>query len=146
MNGNSITVSGNLTKDIEVQTSQSGVNYARFSIGRSFKTRNDETRTSFFDGVIFGELASHAAASLHKGDRVLVQGSLEQSKWTTDDGQRRQRHELRVEDIGPSLRWAEAVVEKAVRSESDSTTSPEQDELVSVGARDGAVSADEEPF
>jgi single-strand DNA-binding protein len=143
MNGNSFTVSGNLTKDLEIQHGKnSGTAYVRGSIGRSYKTRDDQTKTSFFDFVIFGELAEHASASLHKGDRVLIQANLEQSKWTTEDGQNRQRVELRVEDIGPSLRWAEAVVEKAQRADSDATPEPDQPELVPAGV--GA--SDEEPY
>jgi len=141
-NGNTVTIGGNLTRDPELANSQSGVSYVRFSIGRSYRTRNDQTKSDFFDFVAFNELAEHIANTLHKGDRVLIEATLSQSKWQAEvDGEQvnRSRVELRVEDIGPSLRWAEAVVEKAARPEK--TEAPAEAELALVGGGDG-----EEPF
>ena len=141
MQGNAVTVIGNLVKDPEVAHSANGTAYARFSIGRSFRTRDDEQRSEFYDGVIFGDQAEHVAATLKKGARVIVNAHLRQSKWETADGQRRQRVELVVEEIGPSLRWATGVIEKVpAPSKTESEPEAEQQELVSVGA------SDEEPF
>lgn len=142
MQGNAVTVIGNLTRDPEVAFSANGTAYARFSIGRSFRTRDDEQRSEFYDGVIFGDQAQHVATTLHKGDRVIVNAHLRQSKWETADGQRRQRVELVVEEIGPSLRWATGVIEKVPAPSKATSEAPEseQQELVGVGA------GDEEPF
>ena len=143
MQGNTVTVIGNLTRDPEVAFGKAnGTAYARFSIGRSFRTSNDEQRSEFYDGVAFGDQATNLASTMHKGDRVLVAGHLRQSKWTTEDGQNRQRVELVVEEIGPSLRWASGVIEKNPRKEEAPAegTESEQQELVGVAA------GDEEPF
>lgn len=140
MQGNSVTVIGNLTRDPEVAHGKAnGTAYARFSIGRSFRGANDEQRSEFYDGVTFGDQATNLAATMHKGDRVIVTGHLRQSKWTTEDGQNRQRVELVVEEIGPSLRWASGVLEKNARKD-EAPAESEQPELVGVAA------GDEEPY
>jgi single-strand DNA-binding protein len=72
--------------------------------------------TMFVDGQVWGEQAEHLAESLHKGDRVLVIG-----RWVTrlftpaqgpNEGVEQRRLEVVVDEIGPSLAWATAVVTK----------------------------------
>ena len=65
--------------------------------------------------VAWGEMGEHAAESLSKGSRVLVEGRLEQRSWETDGGERRSKVEVVADEIGPSLRWATAVVTKTER-------------------------------
>ena len=56
------------------------------------------------------------AESLQKGARVIIAGSLEQRSWETQEGDRRSVVELRIDEIGPSLRWATASVTRTARS------------------------------
>ncbi|MEX1281240.1 MAG: single-stranded DNA-binding protein [Acidimicrobiia bacterium] len=119
--GNSVTVVGNLTMDPELRYTSSGTAMANISVAvsRRYQDRNNEWQeeTSFFRGTLWREQAENAAESLHKGDRVIISGSLEQRSWETPEGDKRSVIELRVDDIGPSLRWATATVNKTARSD-----------------------------
>ncbi|MGA8372177.1 MAG: single-stranded DNA-binding protein, partial [Acidimicrobiales bacterium] len=77
--------------------------------------REWEESTSFFDVVCWRELAENVALSLTKGMRVVVIGRLEQRSWENDEGERRFKVEIVAEEIGPSLRFATADVQKVER-------------------------------
>ena len=59
--------------------------------------------------------AENIAESLGKGDRAIVTGQLKQRSYTTDDGNKRTVIELEVEEVGPSLRYAQAKPAKVAR-------------------------------
>ena len=65
--------------------------------------------------TIWRQPAEHAAESLTRGMRVVVQGRLRQRSYETRDGDKRTVVELEVNEIGPSLRYATAKVTKASR-------------------------------
>ncbi len=117
---NSVTVVGNLASDPELRYTSSGTAMANISVAvnRRWRDRNDEWQeeTSFFRGTLWREQAENAAESLHKGDRVIITGSLEQRSWETPEGDKRSVVELRIDEIGPSVRWATATVNKTARS------------------------------
>lgn len=75
-----------------------------------------EEATSFFDVTCWANLGENVAASLTKGSRAIVFGRLEQRSWDTDAGERRTKIEVIADEVGPSLRWAQAQVEKTSRS------------------------------
>ncbi len=54
-----------------------------------------------------------SAESLGKGARVIVVGQLKARSWETPDGEKRSVVEVTAEEVGPSLRWATATVERA---------------------------------
>jgi single-strand DNA-binding protein len=56
------------------------------------------------------------AESLTRGSRVIVQGRLKQRSYETREGEKRTVVELEVDEIGPSLKYATAKVNKASRS------------------------------
>ena len=56
------------------------------------------------------------AESLTRGSRVIVQGRLKQRSFETREGEKRTVVEVEVDEIGPSLRYATAKVNKASRS------------------------------
>ncbi len=60
-------------------------------------------------------MAENVAESLTKGMRVIVTGSLEQRTWETQEGDKRSVVEVRIDEIGPSIRWATANVTKTQR-------------------------------
>ena len=62
------------------------------------------------------EQAESVAESLQKGARVIITGRLEQRKWQDKDGNDRYDVEIQIDEIGPSLRWATATVNKTARS------------------------------
>ena len=72
--------------------------------------------TTYLRGTVWGAPAQNVAESLHKGDRVVVVGRLRQRDYETRDGEKRSTHELDIDEIGASLRYATADVRKATRN------------------------------
>jgi single-strand DNA-binding protein len=120
---NSVTLVGNLVDDPELRFTPSGVALAkvRFAVNRRWRDRNQEWQeeTSFFGGTCWAEMAESVAESLQKGMRVIVSGRLEQRSWETQEGEKRSIVEVRIDEIGPSLRWATATVTRTPRSGGD---------------------------
>jgi single-strand DNA-binding protein len=111
-----ITIVGNITADPELRYLETGTALCNFSVAvnERYKDKSDQWQdnTSFIDCVAWRDLAENVAESLSKGDRVIVSGKIDQRTWETDDGSKRSKIELKVDDVGPSLRWATTVVNK----------------------------------
>lgn len=134
---NNVTLIGNLVDDPELRFTPSGVALAkiRLAVNRRWRGQDGEWQedTSFFNGTVWREQAETVAESLQKGTRVIVSGRLEQRSWETQEGDKRSVVEIQIDEIGPSLRWATATVNKTQRSDnwsggqqqaSSSTTTP----------------------
>ena len=113
-----ITIVGNLTADPEIRTTGSGASVASFTIASTPRSWNRSTN-QFEDGQAlfmrcsaWRDLATHCAQSLAKGMRVIAQGRLQQRSYQANDGSNRTVIELQVDEIGPSLRYATAQVQK----------------------------------
>ncbi len=118
---NNVTLIGNLVEDPELRFTPSGVAMAkiRIAVNRRWQGQDGQWQenTSFFGGTIWREQAETAAESLQKGHRVIISGRLEQRSWETPEGDKRSIVEIQVDEIGPSLRWATATVNKTQRSD-----------------------------
>jgi len=91
----------------------------RFAVSRRFQKNGEwQEETGFFGGTLWREAAENAAESLQKGMRVIVVGSLEQRNWETAEGEKRSVVEIRIDEVGPSLRWATASVTRSPRADS----------------------------
>ncbi|MEZ5234744.1 MAG: single-stranded DNA-binding protein [Acidimicrobiales bacterium] len=114
-----VTLVGNLTRDPIVRVTGTGVAVAELSVAVNRRWRagdgDERESTSYFSVVAWRSLAEHCAASLHKGDLVMVVGRPEQRSWQTESGDRRSTVEIVADDIGPSLRWATAEVQRTAR-------------------------------
>jgi single-strand DNA-binding protein len=117
-----ITVVGNLTDDPELRFTPSGAAVAKFRIASTPRTL-DRQSGEWKDGEplflacnIWRDAAEHVAESLQRGSRVIVQGRLRQRSYETREGEKRTVYELEVDEIGPSLRYATAKVQKMSRS------------------------------
>lgn len=113
-----ITIVGNLTADPELRTTRNGGTVANFSIAATPRTF-DKQSNQWVDGdalflrcSAWRDLATHCAQSLAKGMRVIAQGRLQQRSYQANDGSNRTVVELQVDEIGPSLRYATAQVQK----------------------------------
>src|SRR4029450_5342354 len=89
---NTITISGNITRDPEMRYTPSGISKVRFGVAVTRSWRNQQTQewdeqTSFFNVVAWRQLAENVGASLAKGSRVVVTGRLEQRSWETGQGE-----------------------------------------------------------
>jgi single-strand DNA-binding protein len=123
-NINSITVSGNVTRDPELRFTPSGAGVASFSVAvnRSWQNRQTqewEEQTSFFDVKCWAQLAQNVCDTLAKGSRVVVSGRLEQRSWDTEQGEKRYAFEIVADDVAASLLYATADVTKNERREGD---------------------------
>ena len=120
MTTTTVTVAGNLTRDAEIRYTRDGQATTALSLAVNRRWQNRDTKeweesTSFFDVVCWRELAENVALSLTKGARVVVSGRLEQRSWETDDGERKAKVEIVADDIGASLRFATAEIQKVER-------------------------------
>lgn len=113
-----ITIVGNLTADPELRTTRNGGTVANFSIAATPRVF-DKQSNQWIDGdalflrcSAWRDLATHCAQSLAKGMRVIAQGRLTQHSWEDEQHQKRSAVELQVDEIGPSLRYATAQVQK----------------------------------
>jgi single-strand DNA-binding protein len=118
--GNTITITGNLTRDPELRFTQTGQAKATLGVAVSRRWQNRQTQeweeaTSFFNVICWGELGDNASESLTKGSRVIVTGRLDQRSWETPEGDKRSVVEIVADEIGPSLRYATAQVTRTER-------------------------------
>ncbi|GAA3706446.1 single-stranded DNA-binding protein [Gordonia hankookensis] len=116
-----ITVVGNLTADPELRFTPSGAAVANFTVAstpRTFDRQTNEWKDGealFLRCNIWRDAAENVTESLSKGTRVVVQGRLKQRSFETREGEKRTVVELEVDEIGPSLKYATAKVNKASR-------------------------------
>lgn len=124
-----ITVVGNLTADPELRFTPAGAAVANFTVAstpRTFDRQTSEWKDGdalFMRCNIWREAAENVAESLTKGARVVVSGRLKQRSYETREGEKRTVVELEVDEIGPSLRYATAKVNKASRGGGSSGSS-----------------------
>ena len=113
-----ITVTGNLTSDPELRFTPNGAAVANFTIAstpRKFDRQSNEFKdgeTLFMRCSVWREAAENVAESLEKGTAVIAQGRLESRSYETREGEKRTVMELAVDEVGPSLKKAAAVVIK----------------------------------
>jgi single-strand DNA-binding protein len=117
-----ITIIGNLTDDPELRFTPSGAAVAKFRVASTPRFL-DRASGEWKDGEplfmacnIWRDAAEHVAESLQRGARVIVTGRLRQRSYETREGEKRTVIELEVDEIGPSLRYATAKVQKMARS------------------------------
>jgi single-strand DNA-binding protein len=127
-----ITTEANLTADPELRfTKNTGQAVATVRLAASTRRKNidgeyQDTAAVFYEATLRGSLAENAAISLHKGDRVLAQGTSYDEEWTDREGQTRVKHVLQVTLFGASLRYATAVVTRTGRTSDQAEYTPAQ--------------------
>lgn len=126
---NTFTVVGNLAKDPEIRYTQNGKPVTSFTMADTPRSLNPATNewedgtTLWLSVTAWDVLAENVAASLAKGMRVVVTGSLTQKNYTTKDGQERIQLEIKANEVAPSLRFATATVTKKTGGGSSSSNS-----------------------
>ena len=116
---NTITVIGNVGRDPELRYANSGTAVLKFSVADTIG-RDDNKKTTWHDITVFGEMAENVGSALGKGQRVIVMGRLQKSKYTGRDGVEKEKAEIVADDVALSLRWASNM------SNIPSPTSPEE--------------------
>ena len=95
---------------------------------------------------IWREAAENVAESLTRGARVIVSGRLKQRSFETKEGEKRTVMELEVDEIGPSLKYATAKVNKAGRSGGGSGGFGSGAPSGGGGSRPAAAASNEDPW
>lgn len=118
-NAQEITVIGNVTTDPELRFTSNGTAVANFTVAKNTSwydaNKNEwfENEALFFRCNVWRDQAENVAESIHKGDRVVVYGQLQNRSFETKQGEKRNVWEITVDELGPSLKWATANVKKA---------------------------------
>lgn len=147
MADNAVTVVGNLVREPELRFTNGGSAVCSFgmAVSRRYQQNNEwKEQTSFFNVVAWGQLGENAAQSLSKGSRVIVSGRLEQHTYDKE-GESKSIVEIVADELGPSLRWATAQVERTARTNSDDGPPPARNRLAPPPKRNYDL-GDEEPF
>src|ERR1700709_730114 len=119
-----ITVVGNLTADPELRFTPSGAAVDSFTVAstpRTFDRQSNEWKDGdalFLRCSIWRQAAENVAESLTRGMRVVVQGRLQQRSYETREGEKRTVVEMQVDEVGPSLKYATAKVNRTQRGSS----------------------------
>ena len=98
---NKVILIGNLTRDVETNTTNNGIEFARFTIAvqRRFKNADGEYDTDFINCVAWRELAEHCSKFLSKGKKCAVVGSLQTRSYDAQDGTKRYVTEVVAEEV-----------------------------------------------
>jgi single-strand DNA-binding protein len=114
---NHTTIVGNLVEDPELRFTHNGTAVANMRVAVTQRIQQDgewrDGDTSFLRVNVWRGQAEHLADSLAKGDRVMVTGRLRQRSWETPEGDKRSVTEIEADEVGASLKWATAKVERA---------------------------------
>lgn len=103
MSINKVIISGNLTRDLELRATASGMPVAAFGVAVNDRRKNNQTGEwedypNFVDCTMFGNRATALQPYLHKGSKVAIEGKLRWSQWEKD-GQKRSKLEVIVDEI-----------------------------------------------
>jgi single-strand DNA-binding protein len=131
-----VTIVGNLIREPEIRYTKEGQAQTQLGIAVARRWQDRTTQdwqeaTTFYDVVAWRDLAENCALSLSKGMRVVVHGRLDQRTWETEDGEHRSKTEIVADEVGASLRFATADVQ---RTERRSVEQAEQEGGVSIDA------------
>jgi single-strand DNA-binding protein len=120
---NEITIVGNLTREPELRFTTGGTATCSFGVAqnRRYMQNNEwvDAPTNFFNVTVWGQYGENVAASLAKGDRVVVKGRLDFRKYTNKDGVEVSTHDIVADEVAPSLRYATAQMTRIQRDGGD---------------------------
>ena len=119
---NQVMLVGNLTDDPELRFTPNGAAVANFRLAVTPRVREGDSwkdgETSFFRINVWRQQAENVAETLQKGTRCIVVGRLRTRSWETPEGEKRSVTEVEADEIGPSLKFATAKVERSSRGSS----------------------------
>jgi single-strand DNA-binding protein len=121
MNETRITVHGNVVSDPVQRTGRTGSIFTTFRVAQTPYRRGADGRyydgeTSYYSVITFNALAANAAVSLHKGQPIVVEGSVSVKQYVGTDGQPRTSAEIDADHLGHDLSWGRATFERVSRA------------------------------
>jgi len=158
-----LTLVGSLTADPELRFTAAGAAVANFTVASNSRHFDKQTNEWVDDPALFmrcnvwRQAAENVAETLTRGMRVMVQGRLKQRSFETREGEKRTVVELEVDEVGPSLKYATAKVNKVSRSGGNSGDfntgrnaggggAPVDDPWATASAGSATATEDEPPF
>lgn len=119
---NTITITGNTTRDIDMRYTNSGLAVCDLGLALNERRRNEKGEwedgdPTFVDVTVWGELAENCGQSVPKGTRVTVTGRVKLDTWETDEGDKRSKLKVIADDVAISLRWGIAAFTKTPKGE-----------------------------
>jgi len=142
-----LTLAGNLTASPKLGETRSGAAFAKLrvaSTSRIFDRSESQWRdgdTVFLDVTCWRKLAEHAAATLERGDRVLIFGRLRQRSYEDAQGVRHTVHEVDAESLGPDLTRYAAQMLRPGRREAAASPRDSEDPVVASEPQEPAEAA-----
>ena len=127
---NKVILLGNLGRDPEIRSTQSGSKMATFSIATSKRWKDKNTqeqrdKTSWHNIVVFGDgLVDIVEKYVKKGSKIYVEGELQTRKWQDQDGNDRYTTEVVLQGFNSNLTLLDS--RNANRSSEDKTISTDQ--------------------
>jgi single-strand DNA-binding protein len=117
-----ITVVGNCARDPELRYTPNGTSVAKFSLAVNRRRKQGDEWVDdgcdWYQVTAWRDLAHNVCESIEKGTRVVVTGRVSHRQWEDQDGAKRLSIEINADDIGPSLRWATATINRNERGAS----------------------------
>ena len=149
-NDNQVMLVGNLTDDPELRFTPNGAAVANFRLAVTPRVRDGDSwkdgETSFFRINVWRQQAENVAETLQKGTRCIVVGRLRTRSWETPEGEKRSVTEVEADELGPSLKFATAKVERSSRGGSGGGGGGGDWAGNAAGASKGGQFNDEPPF
>lgn len=150
MADNEITITGNLTREPELRFTTGGTATCGLgvAVNRRYMQNGEwvDAPTQFFNVTVWGQYGENVAASLNKGDRVIVKGRLEFRKYENKDKIEVTTHDIQADEVAVSLKFATATVERTKRGEGSATSSASAGAAPVGRPADPIYYGDEEPF
>ena len=94
---NSVTIIGNLTKEVELRATTSGISVCSFTLAVNRPHKKDET--DFIACVVWRQGAEYLSKYSKKGDKIGVTGALTTRKWEDKDGNSRTAYEVTADGV-----------------------------------------------
>lgn len=139
---NSLQILGRIATDVKLEISQSGVKYMRLNIvyNKNIKVGDEwQQKSHFFPCSAFGYVAEKIANHFKKGDRILINGSLEQNTYTDKDGNVQSKLAIMIAEVD--------IIEPKPKSEAQANQhEPKSAEVSAKPANKYTESLDEVPF
>lgn len=123
MSDANVTIVGNVASDVHSSSTHNGSQVASFRLAsqRRFYNRRMgrwvEDPASFYRVVCWRALAANVAASIRKGEPVIVHGRLKLNDWTDDNGNLRTDAEVDAWSVGYDLMRGTAVFTRTRRQD-----------------------------
>lgn len=147
-----VIIAGNLTRDPELRSTNSGTSVCAFSVAvnRSYRGQDGSTKedVSYIDCSAWGRLGETIAQYAKKGDGILVSGRLNQRAWEDKSGNKRSSVEVVVDDFvfaGGGSRGGNGSSAPSAPVSSSAPSAPDDSEIPA-DIPDGDIDLSEIPF